>query len=103
MSDQGQDQQRSTTVQIFGSEYTIRSQTDPEYVHQVAEIVDEAMRNVNADGTKKSATGVAVLAAMNLANELLSARKELEELLQRIDESTDALTRVLEADGETQT
>ncbi len=95
MTEQTPDRQSSVNVQIFGAEYSIRSQSDSEDVQQVAEMVDSAMRKVSTRRVMKSATEVAVLASMNLAGELLRAKRRLESVLSRVDESTGALATVL--------
>jgi cell division protein ZapA len=94
MSDQG----RVIPVEIHGQRYPIRSSLEPEYVARLATYVDEKMRAA-ADATPAGdAVRLAVLAALNIADELLRCRDaasardgqlaeragELERLLDRI-------------------
>lgn len=67
-------------VTIFGSEYAIRGDTDPEYIRQVAQYVDAKMREVDEATSVKSSLKVAILAALNIADELFRERAEREEL-----------------------
>lgn len=87
---------QTTTVRIFGAEYPVRSQADPEYVMEIAKTVDEAMRGVSRNKVIKSTGDIAVMAAMNLAGELFRTRRQLREALRQVGDTTDALVRVLD-------
>lgn len=68
-----------TKVQIFNHSYDVRS-GDPEYVQRLAELLDQKMKEV-ADLTPTVDTlKVAILAALNLADECLTVRHELEQV-----------------------
>jgi cell division protein ZapA len=58
-----------TTVSIYDQVYHLRGQ-DPDHIHQIAELVDSKMRAVAAHGRTVDSLRVAVLAALNLADEL---------------------------------
>lgn len=65
----------SVTVSIFGKEYTLRGAADADYVREVAAFVDLRMNEV-ARGTPVASTArVAILAAVNIADELLREQK----------------------------
>jgi cell division protein ZapA len=57
------------TVDIYDQTYHLRGQ-DPAYIHQLAEVVDAKMRAVSAQGKTVDSLRVAVLAALNIADEL---------------------------------
>lgn len=57
------------TVQIYDQTYHLSGQ-DPEHIRQLAEQVDAKMRAVAAQGRTVDSLRVAVLAALNLADEL---------------------------------
>jgi cell division protein ZapA len=62
-----------TNVTIFGRTYDLRGNEDPGYLAELASVVDEKMREV-ADATATSDTQkVAILAALNIADEWLQA------------------------------
>lgn len=65
-----------TSVTIFGQEYAVRGGSDPEYVRRVAALVDARMRDVARTSHQVSSVRVAILAAMNIADELLRAQEE---------------------------
>jgi cell division protein ZapA (FtsZ GTPase activity inhibitor) len=66
---------RTVSVQILGQEYKIRSTEDAAFVREVAVHVDETMRAISARMTSATATQLAVLAALNFAEELLRERR----------------------------
>lgn len=60
------------TVEIYDQIYHLSGQ-DPEQIHRLAELVDARMRAVAAQGKTVDSLRVAVLAALNLADELSRA------------------------------
>ena len=85
------------TVRIYGTEYAFRSPQDPDYVKTVADTVDQEMRRLSENRVVKSTLEVSVLASMYLADELLQTRKKLQEVLQRVDRTTEAMAKILDA------
>jgi len=61
-----------TTVQIYDQAYHLTGQ-DPEHIRRLAEEVDAKMRAVAAQGRTVDSLRVAVLAALNLADQLSQA------------------------------
>lgn len=59
-----------TTVHIYDQAYHLTGQ-DPDHVRRLADLVDAKMRAVAAQGRTVDSLRVAVLAALNLADELL--------------------------------
>ena len=61
----------SIRVTIFNQAYSLRSATgDGEYLRRVAQLVDERMRSIASQLAVHDVGKVAVLAALNLADEL---------------------------------
>jgi len=69
----------SAHVEIYDQVYHLRG-VDPEYITHLAALVDAKMRAVTAQGGTVDSLRVAVLAAMNLADELCSLRQSYNEL-----------------------
>jgi len=64
-----------TPVTIFGKTYHLRGDGDTAYLHELAADVDRRMREV-ADATGTADTlSVAILAALNVTDECLQARR----------------------------
>ncbi|MFW0861520.1 MAG: cell division protein ZapA [Dethiobacter sp.] len=67
-------------VKIYGEEYTMRGSASPDYMKRAAHYVDEKMRQIGQANTRLGISRIAVLTAVNLADELFLLRKELQEL-----------------------
>lgn len=84
MSGKGQ----AVPVTIFGQSYTLRTDQKPSYIQNLAEYVDGRMREV-ADLTRTADTAkIAILAALNIADELHrrgDAEPADEEIGRRVD------------------
>ncbi|MCL4304650.1 cell division protein ZapA [bacterium] len=70
-------QEEAVVVTIFDRAYRLQRTAEPEYLHRVAGIVDERMRNVHTMDRSRPASELAVLAALQLAHELTEAQSEL--------------------------
>jgi cell division protein ZapA len=66
-------------VEIFGQTYAVKAGPDPGYVEQLASSVDERMKEVSRTSGAVDSVRVAVLAALNLADECERLRRELVE------------------------
>ena len=94
MTDQG----RVIPVDIQGQRYPIRTSLEPEYVARLAAYVDEKMRAAAETAPTGDSLRLAVLSALNIADELFRCRdmsharagqfaeraEELERLLDRV-------------------
>jgi cell division protein ZapA len=96
------DPQKSVvTVDIAGQRYPIRSGLDPAYVAELAAYVDKKMRAAAETAPSTDTLGLAVLVALNLADEYFRARQnestshgELQERALRLEQLVDqALSR----------
>ncbi len=75
--------ERSTEkVEIFGQEYKIKGVGDPHYIHRIAGYVDKKMREIAHSSGIMSQSRIAILAALNIADEL-HQEKEKEKNLQK--------------------
>ena len=66
-------------VEIFGQTYAVKAGSDPAYVETLAAFVDEEMKDVSRASGAVDSLRVAVLAALNLADECHRLRREVEE------------------------
>jgi len=67
-------EKRSVAVTIRGREFHIRSDEDPEALQRIAHQVDQTMRRVEQRTGTVDSRDVALLAALNLARELVEVR-----------------------------
>jgi cell division protein ZapA len=68
-------------ISIFGQEYSVKAPADPEYIKKIAEFLDGKMREVQSGfSTTQSSTRIAILAGMNITDELFNARQSGESI-----------------------
>jgi cell division protein ZapA len=93
------DEGRVVPVEIAGQRYPIRSSLDPEYVARLATYVDEKMRAAADTSPSGDSMRLAVIAALNVADELFrcrdASRARNGELAERTQELERLLDRVL--------
>lgn len=65
----------SIVVDIYDQTYHLRG-TDPKYLQQLAMLVDAKMRAVAQQGTTVDSLRVSVLAALNIADELVTLQQK---------------------------
>ena len=85
------------SVDIRGQRYPIRSTLDPQYVNGLATYVDEKMRAAAESTPSGDATRLAVLAALNIADELFRCQEAQSGGRAALAERTEALERLVDA------
>src|SRR3989339_1333301 len=64
-------------VEIFNQTYPIRAKVESEeYIHKIAKYVDSRMREIQEAMNPSTTLGVAILAALNIADDLFAALDE---------------------------
>ena len=76
----------SVTVTIFGREYTLKGDSDADYVRKVADFVDQRMSEVAKNSTVASTAKVAILAAVNIADELFREQQKRLEAMATLED-----------------
>jgi len=69
-------QTRVVHVDIQGQRYAIRSALDPKYVADIAAFVDQRMDLAGRELSTYDAVRIAVISALNIADELFRARQD---------------------------
>jgi cell division protein ZapA len=89
-----------TEVEIFGAVYHVRGTDESGYVQSLADLVDRKMREVAGHVQTADTARIAILAALNLADELLQSEKrqdgERVEIREKVEELTEELTEALD-------
>ncbi|MGE5417383.1 MAG: cell division protein ZapA [Acidobacteriota bacterium] len=73
-------------VNIFGDEYIVRGAEDPDYIEMLAAYVDRKMRSIQGKSPGLADTKIAVLAALNLADELSKLQEDYDQLVKTMEE-----------------
>ncbi len=71
-------------VEIMGQNLVVASDADDNWVKAVAEAVDEKIKDIRASSRAVNSIDVAILAALNFADELERLKREHREMLEHI-------------------
>ena len=89
----------STSVDIFGQTYNVRGDGDPDYLMELARLVDTRMREVAGQVATVDPMKIAILAALNIADEFSRYRKKREDAagiwIERTEEISERLGKVI--------
>lgn len=75
--------ERLTQVEIYGQPYTLRSDGDSPHIEELASYVDGKMHEIAQSTATVDSLKVAILAALNIAEEYHQMKREIER--QRMD------------------
>ena len=83
-------------VEIFGQEYKIKGVGNPQYIHKIAGYVDKKMREIAHSSGIMSQSRIAILAALNITDELYQVRETREKAEQELESRAAKLGELLE-------
>lgn len=83
------------TVTIFGEEYALRGDAKPAYMERLAEMVDRRMHEIAKRQPRLGITRIAVLTAINLADELSKLEEQYQRVLSMLEKEWDRRKREL--------
>ena len=84
-------------VEIYDQAYDMRGELDPEYIRHLARFVDAKMRSIAARTRHVDSLRVAVLTALNIADECHQLKTRMTQAEQKALECSEALDELLEA------
>ena len=70
---------KTTEISIMGQKFMIKSDSNDDYIRRVAGFVDQKIAEVMQSTKSVASLNVAILAAMNIADEYFKFRNEREE------------------------
>jgi cell division protein ZapA len=88
--------EKSIIVNIFGADYPIKGEADPDYIREVAHYVDSKMRKITEESPLLSTTKVAILTALNITDELFKEKGDKETILAEINRRAIELAKSLD-------
>ena len=84
-------------VKILGQDYVVRSSAGQKYLNQVSTYVNAKMEEIKASGIDDSQQlRIAVLAAMNITDELFSYKIEKQKFVDKVEAKTRAITEFID-------
>tara|TARA_A100001011_G_C13845698_1_gene648821 strand:+ start:78 stop:368 length:291 start_codon:yes stop_codon:yes gene_type:complete len=91
------DENNTVQISIFGQEYSVKAPADPTYIKKIAEYLDEKMREVQSGfNTTQSSTRIAILAGMNIVDELFAAKKNGDVVSGEVEEKVTSLIELID-------
>lgn len=87
---------RVVHVEVLGQRYPIRSSLEPRYVQELAAYVDQKMRAASEASPSSDALGLAVLSALNIADEFFRMRDQQRSSRGELVERTLELERIVD-------
>lgn len=95
------EQDGATEIEIFGAVYHVRGRDDSGYLQELANLVDGKMREVSERVRTVDTAKIAILAALNIADELQQCRQrhegERDEIRERVTALAGELAAALES------
>jgi cell division protein ZapA len=89
----------STIVEIFGQTYNVRGDGDQDYLLELARFVDTRMREVAAQVATVDPMKIAILAALNIADEFSRFKRQRQDAagiwIERTEEISERLSEVV--------
>ena len=83
-------------VNLLGKEYTIRGEGGEKHLIEVANYVNDKMKAIKRINQNLSDTKIAVLTALNIADEYIRLRKEYDNLTEKAVKKAEILISLLD-------
>src|SRR5688572_29709655 len=96
------DRPNTVQVEIFGQVFSVKAGQEPGYIEHLAAYVDAQMREIGRVGSAVDSMKIAVLAALNIADELFRAKlvaHEATQKIEKIEAGATARAEEIEADA----
>lgn len=87
-------------ITVAGQRLAVRTSAKPAYVRELADFVTDKMEEVRASGRHATTQSLALLAAMNIADELYRLREHQAKLKRQVRERSERILRYLDREAE---
>jgi len=84
-------------VDIHGQRYAVRSDLDPQYISELADFLDDRMKAAARELSSADPLRIAVIAALNIVDELHRARADSAGSEQRLHFRAEEIERLVDA------
>ena len=91
---------RSVKVSVAGCELAVRTTAKPAYLQELAAFVTSQVEEARRSGRTVSTQSAALLAAMNIADELYQLRESQRQLKRQVREKSQRILRYLDQEVE---
>jgi len=83
-----EDRRTRAVVDIYGEEYIVRGDSPADYIAMIAQYVDRKMKQIGNRNHHLSVAKIAVLTALNIADELSKLQEDYDNLVKLMDSET---------------
>lgn len=87
---------KTTEIIIMGQKFMVKSDSDDDYVHRVAAFVDNKINEVIQNTKSVASLNVAILAAMNIADEYLRFKRDKTDRFLEVDKKVSDLIELID-------
>jgi cell division protein ZapA len=92
------EKERLVEIKVFGQAYTVKSDAEEDHVQEVARFVNQKMEEVLQKTRSVSTLNVAILTALNIADDLLREKKRSRDLFHEVEMKSKDLAERIEFD-----
>ena len=96
MTGREMEKERYVEIKVFGQTYTVKTDEEEVYIQRVAQYVNEKMEEVLKKTRSVSTMNVAILTALNIADDLLRERDKREALVKEVEVKSRNLVEKIE-------
>jgi cell division protein ZapA len=87
---------RTVEVSIMGQKFMVRSDSDQEYVERIAQYVNEKIAEITSKSKSIPSLNVAILAAMNIADEHMQLKDEKKSVFSGVEEKLKGMIELID-------
>ncbi len=88
-------EERVVEINVFGQAFSVKSEDDEDHIQAVARYVNEKMEEILKKTRSVSTLNVAILTALNIADDLLKEREQRKALLREVEvKSRDLIEKI---------
>ena len=88
--------ERLVEIKVFGQTYTVKSDAEEDHIQAIAQYVNEKMEEVLKKTRSVSTLNVAILTALNIADDLLKEKGKRMALLREVEAKSKDLAEKIE-------
>lgn len=89
--------QKPVEVTILGQKFVVKSESEEIYVREVATFVDKKMNEILQKAKSVSNLNVAILSAMNIADEYFSFRRKKDQSIQTVTKKMEEMIELIDS------
>lgn len=87
---------RTVEVTIMGQKFMVRSDSDDTYVQQIADLVNDKITEISSKTKSIPSLNVVILAAMNIADELIRQADKKERIFSGIEKRIGSMIELID-------